>query len=61
MGTGEGREGVALQEVEDALAEKIGDDTDVIPIVEALLQVYAPVPVRLVVLLQCRKYPQLYS
>lgn len=36
LAAGKGHKIVALQEVEDALPEQVGDDADVIPEVEAL-------------------------
>lgn len=36
LAAGKGHKIIALQEVEDALAEQVGDDADVVPKVEAL-------------------------
>ena len=45
----EWREGVLLQEVENALAEQIGNNADVVAVVEALLEMNASILVGLVV------------
>lgn len=49
---------VALKEVKDALAEQVHDDTDVPPVVEAVAQMDAPVPILLVVGFERGKHPQ---
>ena len=36
LAAGKGHKIIALQEVEDALAEQVGDDADMVPKVEAL-------------------------
>jgi hypothetical protein len=46
---GEGHKSISLEEVEDALSEEIGYNTDVIAEVERVAQVYAFVSVCLVV------------
>jgi hypothetical protein len=56
---GEGHKVVALEEVEDALAKQVHDDANMSLVVEAIPQVYAPVPVMFVVGLQRRQYPKL--
>jgi len=45
----EGYEAVGLEEVEDTLSVEVGDDAYVVPVIEAILQMYASVDVVLVV------------
>lgn len=52
-------EGVALEEVEDALAQEVGDNADVVAEVKRISQVDALVAVVLVVAGQSRQNPQL--
>jgi hypothetical protein len=54
-----GHKGVALEEVEDALAQEIGDDADVVAEVKRVSQVDTLVAVVLVVACQSRQDPQL--
>lgn len=49
MCAGKRRESVLLEEIEDALAEQIGHDTDVVAVVEAFSEMDASVLVCLVV------------
>lgn len=59
VGAGERREAVALEKVKDAGAEQVGDDADVIPVVETLPQVDAVVAVVPVVGRQSRQDAEL--
>jgi hypothetical protein len=59
MSAGERHKGVALEEIKDALAQKIGDDTDVVAEVKRVSQVDTLVAVVLVVACQSRQDPQL--
>ena len=59
MTAGKGDKLVAFEEVEDALAEQVGNDTDVVSEVEGIPEVYAFIPVVLVILGQCGKNSQL--
>ena len=52
----EGHKVVALQEVEDALAEEVHDDADVAAVIEAVTQMDASVPVLLVIGLESRQH-----
>lgn len=54
----ERRKIVDLEEIEDTLAIQVGDDADVIPIIETLSQVDAFVAVVPVVLSKCGEYSQ---
>ena len=54
-------EAVPLQEIKDALPKQICDNAYMISEVERVPKVYAFVPVRLVVELECGKDSQLYS
>lgn len=55
----EGHEVVALKEVENALAEKIHHNADVVSEIEAVSEVNTSVPVLFVVGLQCCQDPKL--
>jgi len=55
----EGHEVVALQKVEHALAEKVHNDAYMSAVVEAVPEMYAPVPVLLIVGLQRAQDPKL--
>lgn len=59
MSAGKWYEGVALEEVKDALAQEIGDDADVVAEVKRISQVNTLVAVVLVVAGQSRQDPQL--
>lgn len=52
-------ERIAFQKIKDALPEEIRHDADVVPEIEAITQMYAFVPVFLIVLGQGRQYTQL--
>lgn len=54
----ERHEVVALEEVEDALAQQVHDDADMSAVVEAVSEMYAPIAVRLVVGLQRAQDPE---
>ena len=59
MTAGKGDKLIAFEEIKDALAEQVGDDTNVVPKVKGIPEVYALVPIVLVVLSQCGKDSQL--
>lgn len=59
MSAGKWDEGVALEEVKDALAQEVGDDADVVAEVKRVSQVNALVAVVLVIAGQSRQDPQL--
>jgi len=45
----EGHETVALEEVKDTLTQKIHDDADVTPVIEAIPQVDATIPILIII------------
>lgn len=56
---GKGHETVALEEIKHALPQQIGDDADMIPIIEAIAQMDAFIPVLLVIRVESRQHTQL--
>jgi hypothetical protein len=56
----ERHETVALQEVENALAEEVHNNANVAAVVEAVPEMYASVSIFVVICLQSRQYTQLY-
>ena len=61
LAVGERHEVVALQEVEHTGAQKVHHDANVAAVVEAIPQVDAPIPVLLVVGLECLEHSELDS
>lgn len=53
--------GISFEKVEYALPEKICDNADMVPKVEAISEMYALIPVVLVVRGQCCQHSQFYS
>lgn len=58
LAVGKRYEVVALEEVKDALPQKVHDDADVSAVVEAISEMYATIAVLLVVGLQCTQDPE---
>jgi hypothetical protein len=52
---------ISLEEVENALAQQIHDNANMTPIVKAVSQMYAAIPVIIVVGFESCEHAQLYS
>ena len=61
LAIGEGHKAVALEKVKDTLAEEVHDYADMSPVVEAVPQVDASIPVIIIIRLQCGEYPKFDS
>ena len=60
LAVGEWNKSVALEEIEDALTEKVRNDADVTSVIKTVIQVDASISVLVVVGSECRENSQFY-